>query len=389
MFGSKDDQGVNQPEPQSMPADEGGSNSSQGEGGGGGFSFSFQHPPPDPPHSEPVLPPTHTAPIIPNEAPPSSSSCYQPPYLLLPDHLKPENLPTSEKQHKIIVETSRFVRLHGGQVEVLLKVKQAANPSFGFLLHDHPLHPYYQWIVEKDPRMMADIDAAPSLGDNRDSHQHPLSSSTGHVKDAPPPIHVAAAADPTLMAPPPPLMAPPPPLMAPPPPWRPWRQKGEANDLSRSVCVQQDTSHHMPTQNLQPGPAGPSVSTARASPVSSNLKEQSAAETLARADNWSYEDMLREKERDEGRSKGRKSRRRSRSRSRRRRRSTSKSSRDSRSRSRSRDRSRRHRSPSSRSRERPKRSRSTSTERRDERSKKKRRHRRSRGKYNSRERRYT
>ena len=35
----------------------------------------------------------------------------------------------------------------GGQMEVVLRVKQAANPDFGFLQPPHKLHPYYQWLL--------------------------------------------------------------------------------------------------------------------------------------------------------------------------------------------------------------------------------------------------
>lgn len=53
---------------------------------------------------------------------------------------------------QIVLETSRFVRSNGGQVEVLLKVRQAQNPNFGFLMPDHPIHPYYRYLVDVNPQ---------------------------------------------------------------------------------------------------------------------------------------------------------------------------------------------------------------------------------------------
>jgi hypothetical protein len=54
---------------------------------------------------------------------------------------------------QILVETARFVRSNGGQVEVLLRVKQAANPAFKFLEPGHVLHPYYRWVLDTDPQV--------------------------------------------------------------------------------------------------------------------------------------------------------------------------------------------------------------------------------------------
>lgn len=56
--------------------------------------------------------------------------------------------PPSEKLHQIMVGTAKFVKEHGGQSEVLLKVKQGSNPMFGFLNVDHHLHEYYRFLVE-------------------------------------------------------------------------------------------------------------------------------------------------------------------------------------------------------------------------------------------------
>ncbi len=54
---------------------------------------------------------------------------------------------------QVIRETARFVRRGGGQVEILLRVKQSSNPLFGFLQPGHRLHPYYTWIVKQNPQV--------------------------------------------------------------------------------------------------------------------------------------------------------------------------------------------------------------------------------------------
>lgn len=54
---------------------------------------------------------------------------------------------------QVLVETARFVRRSGGQVEVLLRVKQGSNPTFSFLFPRDRSHLYYRWIVETDPKV--------------------------------------------------------------------------------------------------------------------------------------------------------------------------------------------------------------------------------------------
>ncbi len=56
---------------------------------------------------------------------------------------------------QVIRETARFVRRGGGQVEVLLRVKQADRPTFGFLMPGHPLHDYFSWLKQNDPPVRA------------------------------------------------------------------------------------------------------------------------------------------------------------------------------------------------------------------------------------------
>ncbi|CAA7021151.1 unnamed protein product [Microthlaspi erraticum] len=71
---------------------------------------------------------------------------FHPPFTV-PDYLL-QNVPPTEKLHQIIAKTSSFVRKHGGQSEIVLRVKQGGNPTFGFLMPDHHLHPYFRFLVE-------------------------------------------------------------------------------------------------------------------------------------------------------------------------------------------------------------------------------------------------
>ncbi|XP_010536675.1 PREDICTED: protein suppressor of white apricot isoform X2 [Tarenaya hassleriana] len=64
------------------------------------------------------------------------------------------NLPLTEKLHQIITRTAMFVGKHGGQSEIVLRVKQGGNPTFGFLMPDHRLHPYFRYLVEHQELLM-------------------------------------------------------------------------------------------------------------------------------------------------------------------------------------------------------------------------------------------
>uniref|UniRef100_A0A453FA88 SURP motif domain-containing protein n=1 Tax=Aegilops tauschii subsp. strangulata TaxID=200361 RepID=A0A453FA88_AEGTS len=63
--------------------------------------------------------------------------------------------PPSEKVHQIIARTALFVSEHGGQSEIVLRVKQGSNPTFGFLMPDHHLHSYFRYIVDH-PQLLKD-----------------------------------------------------------------------------------------------------------------------------------------------------------------------------------------------------------------------------------------
>ncbi|GER32948.1 SWAP (Suppressor-of-White-APricot)/surpdomain-containing protein [Striga asiatica] len=56
--------------------------------------------------------------------------------------------PPTEKVHQIIARTALFVSKHGGQSEIILRVKQGDNPTFGFLMPGHHLHAYFRYLVE-------------------------------------------------------------------------------------------------------------------------------------------------------------------------------------------------------------------------------------------------
>lgn len=50
--------------------------------------------------------------------------------------------------HQIIARTVTFVIKNGVQSEIVLRVKQGGNPTFGFLMPDHHLHPYFRYLVD-------------------------------------------------------------------------------------------------------------------------------------------------------------------------------------------------------------------------------------------------
>ncbi|XP_022867411.1 protein suppressor of white apricot-like isoform X2 [Olea europaea var. sylvestris] len=69
-----------------------------------------------------------------------------------------QSLPPTEKLHQIIARTAMFVSRHGGQSEIVLRVKQGDNPTFGFLMPDHDLHAYFRYLVDHPELLHFDID---------------------------------------------------------------------------------------------------------------------------------------------------------------------------------------------------------------------------------------
>ncbi|KAJ9562593.1 hypothetical protein OSB04_007753 [Centaurea solstitialis] len=78
----------------------------------------------------------------------TESECpgFHPPFPV-PDSLV-HNVPPTEKVHQIIARTALFVSKNGGQSEIVLRVKQGDNPTFGFLMPDHHLHPYFRFLID-------------------------------------------------------------------------------------------------------------------------------------------------------------------------------------------------------------------------------------------------
>ncbi|CAO1945655.1 unnamed protein product [Urochloa humidicola] len=84
----------------------------------------------------------------------NSLGSYYRPSFYVPESLL-NKLPPSEKAHQIIARTALFVSEHGGQSEIVLRVKQGNNPTFGFLMPDHDLHSYFRYLVDH-PQLLKD-----------------------------------------------------------------------------------------------------------------------------------------------------------------------------------------------------------------------------------------
>ncbi|KAM0063532.1 putative suppressor of white apricot domain, SWAP/Surp superfamily [Helianthus debilis subsp. tardiflorus] len=88
---------------------------------------------------------------------------FHPPFSV-PDSLV-QNLPPTEKVHQIIARTALFVSKNGGQSEIILRVKQGDNPTFGFLMPDHHLHPYFRFLVDHQDLLHSKDNAHPENED--------------------------------------------------------------------------------------------------------------------------------------------------------------------------------------------------------------------------------
>ncbi|KAG5053393.1 hypothetical protein JHK87_005591 [Glycine soja] len=75
------------------------------------------------------------------------------------------NLPPNERVHQIISRTATFVSKHGSQSEIILRVKQGDNPTFGFLMPDHHLHAYFRFLVDHQELLKVDKDDGSSTED--------------------------------------------------------------------------------------------------------------------------------------------------------------------------------------------------------------------------------
>ncbi|KAI4999936.1 hypothetical protein ZWY2020_004525 [Hordeum vulgare] len=109
---------------------------------------------------------------------PNDSVSYYRPSFPVPESLS-NKLPSSEKVHQIIARTALFVSEHGGQSEIVLRVKQGSNPTFGFLMPDHHLHSYFRYIVDHPQLLKDGSDADTSKGNKivMDESENAASSS--------------------------------------------------------------------------------------------------------------------------------------------------------------------------------------------------------------------
>ncbi|XP_037495712.1 splicing factor, suppressor of white-apricot homolog isoform X2 [Jatropha curcas] len=107
-----------------------------------------------------------------------TESGFQPPFSV-PEHLL-QKLPPTEKVHQIIARTAMFVSKHGGQSEIVLRVKQGDNPTFGFLMPDHNLHPYFRFLIDHQELLMSGTDGRAIEEENKaDSGLDQMSSVGG------------------------------------------------------------------------------------------------------------------------------------------------------------------------------------------------------------------
>ncbi|PIA28394.1 hypothetical protein AQUCO_07000015v1 [Aquilegia coerulea] len=60
-----------------------------------------------------------------------------------------------------MARTAIFVSEHGGQSEIVLRVKQGNNPTFGFLMPDHYLHLYFRFLVDNPKLLKSDNETKP------------------------------------------------------------------------------------------------------------------------------------------------------------------------------------------------------------------------------------
>lgn len=61
------------------------------------------------------------------------------------------HMPASSALPQVVEQTASFVRQGGGQLEVLLRVKQANNPLFSFLMPGDQLHRFYRCVQPSAP----------------------------------------------------------------------------------------------------------------------------------------------------------------------------------------------------------------------------------------------
>lgn len=68
-----------------------------------------------------------------------------------------------------MARTAIFVSEHGGQSEIVLRVKQGDNPTFGFLMPDNELHPYFRFLVDHPQLLKSDVTHEDKTSDDQGS----------------------------------------------------------------------------------------------------------------------------------------------------------------------------------------------------------------------------
>ncbi|XP_072967663.1 uncharacterized protein [Typha angustifolia] len=99
----------------------------------------------------------------------TDDSCYCPSFPI-PESLR-NNLPPTEKVHQIISRTAIFVSKHGGQSEIVLRVKQGDNPTFGFLMPNHHLHEYFRYLVDHPQLLKTDGNSSENTKEKQSDDQ--------------------------------------------------------------------------------------------------------------------------------------------------------------------------------------------------------------------------
>ncbi|XP_072993664.1 uncharacterized protein [Typha latifolia] len=99
----------------------------------------------------------------------TDDSCYCPSFPI-PESLR-NNLPPTEKVHQIISRTAIFVSKHGGQSEIVLRVKQGDNPTFGFLMPNHHLHEYFRYLVDHPQLLKTDGNSSENTKEKQSDEQ--------------------------------------------------------------------------------------------------------------------------------------------------------------------------------------------------------------------------